>query len=340
MRILVGIGWLLVICFTSCETKKDTVVEKVPQQDTTLSEKALAFQAINDQLKANINDPTLYLKRAQLYKKYGDISSAVDDVDRAIKIDSLIPDFYLLKAELLKSDNKLKEAKAALDQCMLVDNENIPARLELGYLALVVKDYKQALDYADAVLKRNVYSAEAYYLKGMIFQEKGDTALAISSFITATEQETDYYDAYIHLGLLHMNSDLDLSKGYLKNALDLKPKSVEALYAYAMCCQEREEYNEAIETYHNILTISQIPEPYFNLGFIHQEHLKTYEVAIENYTKAINIAPNYFEAYYNRGLCNEELKKYQQAEEDFRSALKINPTYTYAAVALERVLQQ
>jgi len=339
MRILAGLGLLMIIFATSCETKNNTKVE-VPQQDTTLSEKALAFKAINDQLKANINDPALYLKRAELYKKYSDITSAIDDVDRAIKIDSLKPEFYLLKAELLKSTNKLKEAKTTLDQCMLVDNENVQARLELGYLALVIKDYQQALDYADAALRRNIYSAEAYFLKGMIFQEKGDTATAISSFITVTEQESDYYDAYIQLGLLHMNSNLDLSKGYLKNALNLKPKSVEALYAYAVCCQERAEYNEAIETYHSILTISQIPEPYFNLGFIHQEYLKTYEVAIENYTKAINVAPNYFEAYYNRGLCNEELKKYKQAEDDFRMALKINPTYTYAAIALERVLEQ
>jgi tetratricopeptide (TPR) repeat protein len=339
MRIYTIIAILLL--FASCGS--DTIEkneEPIKEQDVVLTEKAAAFKLINEQLKKDINNSALYIKRASLYKKYNDLSSAVNDVDRAIKIDSVIPEFYLLKAELLKSQNNLKGAKTALDQCMKIDNNNIEARVELGWLALIVKNYDQALDYADAALKRNVYSAEAYHLKGMIFEEKGDTAKAISSFITATEQESDYYDAYVHLGLLHFNQPNNLAKEYLKNALRIRPNSLEGLYAFALCCQERGEYNEAIETYHKILTIDEYKEPYFNLGYIHQEYLKTYEVAIENYTRAIEISPNYFEAYYNRGLCNEELGKYKLAEEDLRKALEINPTYDYAAIALERVLEQ
>ena len=341
MKFFNALVFLIIVLFTACETESvstSNIEETI--QDTTLSEKAIAFKAINEQLKNDINNSGLYIKRASLYKKYNDLGSAVDDVNRAIKIDSIIPEFYILKAELLKGQDKFKEAKVALDQCMLIDNGNVQARIELGWLALIVKDYKQALSYADAALKRNIYSAEAYHLKGMIFEDKGDTALAISSFITAIEQESDLYDAYIHLGLLHFNQPNNLAKGYLKNALKLKPKSLEALYAFGLYCQENEDYNEAIETYHKILTIGEFKEPYFNLGYIHQEYLKTFEVAIENYTKAIGLAPNYYQAYYNRGLCNEELDKEESAEKDFRMTLKINPTYDYAAIALERVLKK
>ena len=108
------------------------------------------------------------------------------------------------------------------------------------------------------------------------------------------------------------------------------------IYIY---CQDTEEYNEAITTYHKILTIKKYREPYFNLGYIHQEYLKVYDVAIENYTKAIEVDAKYFEAYYNRGLCYEELNENDKAENDYRVTLQLNPTYTYAAVALERVLK-
>ena len=174
----------------------------------------------------------------------------------------------------------------------------------------------------------------------MVFEEQLDTVLAISSYKTAVEQENDFYDGYIHLGLLHFYIDLDLAKGYLKNALRIQPKSMEALYAYAMCSQYNEEYNEAIETYHEILKIEEYREPYFNLGYIHQEYLKVYDVAIDYYSKAIAIEPTYLEAYYNRGLCYEESKEYKLAEEDLREALKLNPQYTEAALALERVIKQ
>lgn len=334
---------LILIAFFLFACGNDTI--KIEEQNVTeekapISEKELAFNDINGQLKQNVNDPLLYLKRAKLYKKHNDITSAIGDVDRAIRIDSTQPEYYLLKAELLKSIDDLKGSKLALDKCMEIDNDNIDARIELGWLALIIMDYKQALDYADAALKRDVYSAEAYYLKGMIFQDKGDTALAISSFITATEQESDFYEAYIQLGILNMPTDKKLAKGYLKNALNLKPKSLEALYAYAMCSQEMGDYNEAIETYHTILSINPYKEPFFNLGYIHQEYLKTYEVAIENYTKAIDLEPTYFEAYYNRGVCYELLNKNKLAEVDFRAALKINPTYDYAALALDRILKK
>lgn len=333
----VFIALLLMAC--GDDKAKDGTVEK-KQEDKVVSEKIKEFNVVNDQLKNDVNNATLYLKRANLYKKYDDISSAVGDLDRAIKIDSTLPAYYLLKAELLKSQGKLQESKKALDKCLQVDNGNVTARVELGWLALIVMNHKQALDYADAALKRNVYSAESYYLKGMIFQDKGDTALAISSFITATEQEDGYYEAYIQLGLLNMPIDINLSKGYLKNALDLQPKSLEALYAYAICCQQKGDYEEAIETYHAILSINAYKEPFFNLGFIHQEYLENYDVAIENYTKAINLEPKYFEAFYNRAKCYERKGQNKLAELDYRAALKIHPTYDYAAIALDQLLKK
>lgn len=317
----------------------DNNEHKVLTQDTTMSDQIAEFTAINDLLKSDINNPALYLRRAKLYTKYFDLSSAVNDLDRAIKVDSLVPEYYLLKAELLKNQDKLIESKEVLDKCMQIDNGNLKARIELGWLALIGRNHKQALDYADAVLKRDVHNAEAYYLKGMIFIDKQDTTLAISSFTTAIEQENDYYDAYIQLGLLHFNQPNTLAKEYLKNALRIEPNSMEALYAFAMICQEKGDYNESIETYYKILAINEYREPYFNLGFIHQEYLKVYDVAIDNYTKAIEIEPRYLEAYYNRGLCYEQLDELKKAEEDLRYALKLSPQYTNAALALERVLE-
>ena len=337
LLIIVSAVFLLSSCGNDAT---DVIRNEALSSDTTMSEQTAEFRAVNDLLKENINDPALYLRRAKLYMKYKDLTSAVGDLDRAIKVDSTAPEYYLLKAELLKRQDKLRESKLVLDKCLFIDNANVDARVELGWLALIARDHKQALDYADAALKRDVHSAEAYFLKGMIFEEKLDTGLAISSFRTAVEQENDYYEAYIHLGLLHFNQPNTLAKEYIKNALRIDSNSLEALYAYGMICQEKGDYNEAIETYYKILSINEYREPYYNLGYIHQEYLKVYDVAIEHYTKAINIEPKYVDAYYNRGLCYEQRDELKKAEADFRYALKLNPQYTNAAKALSRVLGQ
>lgn len=329
---------LSIFLLIGCNTNEKPITEEPEQTiDSTSSEQVKVFKEINEQIKNDINNTGLYLRRARLFQQYGAIPKAIEDVDRAISIDSLVPEFYLLKAQLLKSQYKLKEVKEVLDKCMFIDNKNVQARIELGWLALIAKDYKQALDYADAALKRDMYAAEAYFLKGMIFIEKKDTATAISSFKTAVEQENDYYDAYIQLGVLHIYKKGNLSEGYFKNALRIKPKNLEALYNLGFYYQEVGEYKKAIETYKETLAIKEYREPYFNLGYIHQEYLSAYEEAIGFYTKAIEIEPKYIDAYYNRGLCYEKMKNKAKAKADFQEVLKLNPTHTFAAIALERV---
>ncbi|MGB0882748.1 MAG: tetratricopeptide repeat protein [Vicingaceae bacterium] len=339
-RILAIVGTVLILssCGNDVKEIKDPV-ETVSVNSKEEKDKITAFNEVNNALKADINNPTLYLKRAKLYVKYDDYSAAVDDLDRAIEVDSVAPEYYLLKAELLKKQDKLKECKEVLDKVMYIDNDNISARLELGYLALIARQYKQGLDYADAVLKKDVYNAEAYFLKGMIFEDKRDTARAISSYVTAIEQENDYYEAYMQVGILSGHNDKVLGKEYIKNALRVKPKSVEALYAYGMLCQQNGDYNDAIEAYHKILEIEEFREPHFNLGFIHQEYLKVYDVAIEHYTNAINLEPKYIDAYYNRALCYEQLDEPKKAVEDLKVALKLNPQYTQAALLMGRILK-
>jgi len=333
---------ITVILFSSCsgDTNKTEVINGGTELvEASESEKSLAFKEVNALLKEGINDPTLYLRRSKLYLKYGDLSSAVNDLDRAIGIDSVVPEFYLLKAELLKNQDKLKESKAVLEQCMHLDNGNLKARIELGWLALISRNYKQALDYADAVLRKDVYNAEAYFLKGMIFEDKGDTARAISSYITAIEQENDYYEAYMQVGLLSFDNDQKLGKEFIKNALRIDSNSMEALYAYGMVCQESGDYNVAIETYYKILSIEEYREPYFNLGYIHQVYLKVFDVAVDHYTNAIRIEPKYIDAYLNRALCYEQLDEPQKAIADLKIALKLNPQYTEAATLMGRILK-
>ncbi|WP_157750079.1 tetratricopeptide repeat protein, partial [Dolichospermum compactum] len=52
--------------------------------------------------------------------------------------------------------------------------------------------------------------------------------------------------------------------------------------------------------------------------------------AIDDYTQAINIDPNYVNAYYNRGVIRSELGDKQGAIDDYTQAIKINPNYVDA----------
>ena len=56
-----------------------------------------------------------------------------------------------------------------------------------------------------------------------------------------------------------------------------------------------------------------------------KQQLKDYQGAIADYTKVLEIDPQYAEVYNERGVVKNEIKDYQGAIDDFTKALEINP---------------
>ena len=71
----------------------------------------------------------------------------------------------------------------------------------------------------------------------------------------------------------------------------------------------------------SFFAISQTAEDYNNRGSA-KGNLQDYKGAIADYTKAIELNPNYAYAYYNRGLAKVNLKDYKGAIADFNKAIE------------------
>ena len=65
--------------------------------------------------------------------------------------------------------------------------------------------------------------------------------------------------------------------------------------------------------------------------------LKSYEKAIQNYKRAIQINNDYASAYVSLGMLLERLGKYNDASENFKKALELDPGNTDAASHLEQL---
>lgn len=83
----------------------------------------------------------------------------------------------------------------------------------------------------------------------------------------------------------------------------------------------------AIDDYTKAIELNpNYAEAYFNRGNVYSyrnNYLKSYSQAIADYTQAINLNPNFASAYQGRGLCYKAIGRNSEAEKDFAKATEL-----------------
>ncbi len=329
-----GIGtYLILLIVLACNPPQKGEVDQAYAQDT-LSELAI----INKRIADDPSNPALYVERARYYEGEGLLVRAAEEFDRAKVANPEIVDHYSEKAKILMKLKNYKGASEELEKGLAMDSEHIPCNLLLSELLLRAQRYPEARWYADSVLKKDVYNAHAYYLKGMSFKASGDTATAISSFLTATEQDNMHYEAYLQLGLLFAKGRDELAVGFYDNAIRIDPENAEPRYNRALFLQSYGEYEKALNGYLDIVEFdSSNYLALYNTGFLYLTQLEEYDTAIFYFERAIVSEPKAADAIYNMGLCYEMKGDNARALDLYRNTLQIAPAHTLAAKGISRV---
>lgn len=321
----------------ACNSETNTNSSIVSESDV----KPLTFlDSISNMIVSNPNNSNNYYRRALFFYKEGEYDQALADIERAINIDDSVAEYFYLEGNIYYDDNVFENAFKSYQTVVDLDNEHLEAILKLSSLELALENYQLALDMVNKALKIDPNYAEAYYLKGFIYLDGGDTTKAISSFRTAVEVNSDHYDSYIMLGKLYASEKHEYARNYYDNALRIRPNSIEALYNKGIYLQSIEEYDEAYLIYDQIIDQdSSSYFAYYNRGYIMLISDSSYSGAIEEFEKSLKFYPYYFEAFYNIGLCYENQGNYKKAEEYYKKSLKINPQYDLAAFGLSRLME-
>lgn len=328
----------------SCGT---TPQESGANKTTDLSKESsvdTALARLNQNIIDRPNDPESYRMRARFYFNTEQPTKALEDLNRALAIDSTDASIIFERAELFYATQEFDKAKAEYERCARIDDQSVDCLLKLGEMNIHLRNYSKAVEQINNALRVNEQLPFAYYMKGRIYKETGDTLLAASSYQTAIEVDPDYYDAYIEIALLYTAAKSDLAIEYYRTALEIRPSSVEAMYNLAYYYQTTglknpDRFERAFELYDRILEVApdNATAP-FSKGFIYLEYMQEYDSAITYFTQAADLYPGYFQAYYNRGLALESLNRKEDALADYNRALSLQPDFTPAAIAKNRVL--
>lgn len=330
-------GTLALLAASSCGSSESAR----PVADNTIVDSTAWF---NNRVVESPLSTAVYLERGAYHLRNGQTGEAISDYERAISIDSTLVEERHRLGELRFGIQDFEGAVRAWEAVLTTQPDHVPSLLSLARIDLLLRSYEPALKRINAALREDSRLAEAYFLKGRLYMETGDTLTAASSFQTVVEVDPVRYDAYIQLGLLYAAAHDDLAIEYFETARSLKPASIEALYDQAIYLQEHGDaegrrYQQALDLYDRILELDQDnASAAFNKGFVHLEYLGQYDSAAHWFNAAIERLPYYHQAYFNKGLALESMGETQAALEAYDAALTLDPTYTPAAIAKGRVL--
>ena len=100
----------------------------------------------------------------------------------------------------------------------------------------------------------------------------------------------------------------------------------------------RKKYDEAIKAYTEAIELTPNDYSLFNNRGVSYHTKGEFEKAIADYTKSVELNPYHFSAYNNRGAAYEDIGIIEQAVADYRKALELEPDNKTAQANLKKIL--
>ena len=179
----------------------------------------------------------------------------------------------------------------------------------------------------------------------MAYETLENATLAASSYQTAIEVDPNYYDAYIHRGMLADRLGEKEALDYYNSALSLEPMSVEAHRNKALHLYFTDQHIDARKSFLDVIDIvPDFEEAYFNIGntylgqYAQNEDIRAYvDSAFHYFSEAYKMNNNYVQAIHNMGVCFEIKGDFEVAKEHYQKAIDLDNNFQPALDAINQL---
>jgi tetratricopeptide (TPR) repeat protein len=227
-------------------------------------------------------------------------SLALEKINQALKVDSINPEFYDIRACINEKFKKYDEAYNDIAKALSLNPHYLYAYLHKAIFLLNEFKYQQSINTSYEGLK---YCNETDSIK---------------------------FNFYNNLGIAyHFLNDFQNSISAYKLALQLSPNDLNVLVNLASVQNKSGSKMDAINTLKKVIELDSLkPEAYNNLGMRYLE-MGDYWKAIDNFSKSISLS-NSGISYNNRGFCYYKLGKLDAALADINTSIRLAPVNPYS----------
>ncbi|WP_310424847.1 tetratricopeptide repeat protein [Chamaesiphon sp. VAR_48_metabat_135_sub] len=249
----------------------------------------IALLSLNQHLETYPQDPNGYCYRGICYERLEKFPEALADFDRAIALQSRQHVFHHARG---RTRQKLGDLKGALaDFNVTIDLKPRAAVYDdRSEIHRCLGNHLEALQDCDRAIELNPKFIDAHFRRGLTYAELGDLQLALVNYTSTIDLDPHHINAWTQRSWIYFRQ-----KDYPRAKLD---------------CQAVNAFGKSYFWSNYILGVVNSL-----LGLKNN--------AIANFSKAIEISPNYVSARYHRGIVYHELGDIPKAMKDFEQARTI-----------------
>ncbi|MCA2811461.1 MAG: tetratricopeptide repeat protein [Microcystis sp. M090S1] len=247
----------------------------------------------------------------------------------------------LTTAQPQVSQQQKLEIFIAITIGVIVPNTNAKADIwiQRGGQLWRLRRFEKAIKAFDEAIKQNdpdnVYLA--WYGKGLALGELGKDQPAIEALQQAINTLPKREDLKkFHSSILQKQSvvyryleNYEQALTVINQAISLFPNNPNHYNEKYVVLSELKRYDEGLAAITQAIELAPRAAWYGNRGLVYHNQQK-YDLALDDFNKAIELNPNYALAYYNRGNLYYNQQKYELALADYSKAIEINPNFALA----------
>lgn len=178
-----------------------------------------------------------------------------------------------------------------------------------GVESMFLNNNEKALEYFDRATLAAPRNYKGYYNRGLLHLKNKSADLAIYSFNQSLELY-DYGKAYTgRAAAYYMKGDLPKAMNDARLALEKDPLNARAHFVLGNCFNDMNKLDEAIKEYNICLKLNKDEADYYFKRAIVYGKKQDFRSSLSDLTVCTQLRPNYYEAYYWKGVVKVNLKQ-------------------------------
>ncbi len=247
---------------------------------------------------------------------------------------------------------KIKEMSRALAMILLFYVVGCASQLDL--VSKGIKHYNEGqYDNAISVLTEAIERGKgtmlstAYKMRGVVYVEKGQYALALNDMTKSISLQSKKHDAaeylpstYYARGVIYNKlGNRELAVADFRMAADLEPKNID--YAEARYKMDEAEFQREARRYREMQVKPTLTEEARKYTVQAETAIKqkSFKDAVDRYEDALKIAPWWPEGHFNMALILAELSRYTEAAWEMKRYLLLVPNAPDVRAAQDKIYE-